>query len=505
MSDWFTQNAPKPAAGSGDWFAQHAPGAVPPPAAEKSVGGFVSNVASSAGQFAKDVAAPILHPQQTLEGVTGLFQGMAEKSGFKPANGVSHEQNVDALVKHYKERYGSWDGFKNALYTDPVGIAADFSTLAGGVGAGFKGAELAANAGKLGTVADIAGTSAKVAAKASEFTDPLRLAGKVVGKTAKLAGKTADATATSLTRGALRGGFNVDEDAAKVTGAVEAAQAVVPGFSRKGLDKITAGLKDLQAQKEAGAATGARAGITIDPAAVERRLDEVMNRRGMQVNPDADLKQIEKVRQNFRNRTGGVPIPADEAQALKEGTYANNKYGKAAPPQVVATVESEKALARGLKEELETQIPALAGLNAAQAKLLDLQGILTKAVNKHTNSGGFWGNLGRQTISSKAGAMKTSVIIGAGALAHEPAVAAAVTLTQAILSDPAVKMRLANAINTARRLNPAKYGTPGMRAAAATVADYAAKLATPLSRLDDPGNVYQGESDGIPVYRAPGQ
>jgi hypothetical protein len=74
---------------------------------------------------------------------------MAEKSGFKPVAGQSHQQNVDALLNLYKDRYGSIENFKNSLYTDPVGVLADVATLASGVGAAGKGVQLAADAGKL--------------------------------------------------------------------------------------------------------------------------------------------------------------------------------------------------------------------------------------------------------------------------------------------------------------------------------------------------------------------
>jgi len=78
--------------------------------------GFLKNMAGSGGRFAGDVAGAILHPGQTLEGVTGLLQGMAERSGVTPpANGVPHAPYVDALVNLYKHRYGSWDNLKSTL------------------------------------------------------------------------------------------------------------------------------------------------------------------------------------------------------------------------------------------------------------------------------------------------------------------------------------------------------------------------------------------------------
>lgn len=461
----------------------------------KSVGGFLSNLGSSAGNFASDVAGAVIHPGQTVAGVTGLLEGMAEKSGFSPVGGVSHAQNVDALIDLYKQKYGN--GLLEALYKDPVGVAADVATLASGVGAAGKGVQLAADAANLGRVANVAGTVARAGDVVSSLTDPLRVAGRVADVTgvSGLVGRGVDAASEALTKGALRGGFNVNTDAAEVAGAVKAMNEAGIPFSEEGLQKVQQAIKDIQQQKLA--VTGGSP-LRVDPAAVELRLDEVAGRRDWQVNPNADVSQIEKLRQNFRERTGGQPIvnakgkvvgyrqgppiPVDEAEALKEGTYAQNKYGTQAPPQLQATAEGEKALARGLKEELERQIPELTSLNAEQARYLNLDKILEAAVNKHINSGGFWGNVAQQTFATQKGALKTAAILGSGVATHEPSIAATVALAHAVLSDPVVKQGLARAINKAQQLNPGKYGAPSVATALSRVDDYVNSLQSNAAR-----------------------
>jgi hypothetical protein len=56
------------------------------------------------------------------------------------------------------------------------------------------------------------------------------------------------------------------------------------------------------------------------------------------------------------------------AQKLKQGTYKvlSGKYGEAGS----ASTEAQKALARGLKEEIASEVPAIAGLNAEESKLI---------------------------------------------------------------------------------------------------------------------------------------
>ena len=147
----------------------------------KSITGFFQNLGASVKRFGQD----IIHlPETAVPGVTALFEGMAEKSGFPPVAGVSHAPVVDQLVDAYKQRYGSWEGFKNSLYTDPVPILVDASALAGGVGAAARGIEAAATTGN---VAKTAGAVARAAETAFAVTDPLQAGVKLAGAGARAA------------------------------------------------------------------------------------------------------------------------------------------------------------------------------------------------------------------------------------------------------------------------------------------------------------------------------
>lgn len=443
----------------------------------KSLGGFISNLVSSAGKFAGDVVSPVLHPGKTLEGVTGLIAGMGEKAGMAAPPGVDHTKSVDALVKHYSDRYGSWDGFTHALYTDPVGVAADIATLASGAGAAGKGVQLAADAANLPRVAAAAGTVAKAGDVVSAVTDPLRVATKAAGGVLNAADKLVPAAGDALRRSALKGGFTVNTPAADVSDALGTMKEGQIPMSSGGAKKIADALNDLRQEIEARTKAGAQQGLTIDPSRVQLRLDDLRRKFGMQVNPDSDLRDIDKVADNF-SRNNPQTIPVDQAQAMKIGSNALNsdKYGKVSTAQV----EAEKALTRGIKEELENQIPELGDLNARQAKLMNLDDILGKAVNKYTNNGSFFGSV---KSSLNSGASRTLGVLSGGALAGGHATAGgagvAADLMMAILSDPVVKSRLATTIDLVSRANPAKWGTAKMGTGLARVE----QLATGLSRV----------------------
>ncbi len=427
---------------------------------EKTLSGFGANLLRSAGDFANSLGHAAMHPIDTLVGTGKVIAGAEKRAisalpGFSDAeqrlSGKSTTPEFDAFAKQLSDRYGGLDKVWETMYHDPVGFLSDVSMLAGGGGA-------AADAAKLGKVAKVASTVADV-------TNPVNAL--------KLPGAIADATGASgavskaLTKGALRGGYNVATiDPAVLDTAVKTMNERGIPFSREGLESITTALRDLQQQKLPLAGRAA-----VDPASVEVHLDQAMNNREWQVNPQTDLKQIDQVRQNFRQRTGGQPIidpatgkqlrdpktgvklftqggsiPGDEAEALKEGTYKNNKYGEEVPPHLVATAEGEKALAHGLMVELQNQIPELAGINSQQGDLINLQKVLKGAVDKYLNQGGFLGNLG-ENVFSKEGALKIAGITGTGAALHEPLIGGAVALAHLVLSDPAVKQQIAIALS----------------------------------------------------------
>lgn len=111
------------------------PGPAKPP--EKTFKGFLDNATMGLGR----ILEPLTDPAGTLENVTNLLQGMSEKSGFAPVMGQPRQQVIDGIVNLYKHRYGSIEGFKNAWYDDPVGMAGDVAMVFSGAGLGAKAAQ----------------------------------------------------------------------------------------------------------------------------------------------------------------------------------------------------------------------------------------------------------------------------------------------------------------------------------------------------------------------------
>lgn len=213
----------------------------------------------------------------------------------------------------------------------------------------------------------------------------------------------------------------------------------------KGLEAISDRIDDLNQQIADKIKTGAAQGATVDPNAVASRLADVRARFANQVNPNADLAAIDSAKAEFLQNhpntpqfTPGKPlnpgIPIDEAQAMKQGTYRvlSGKYGE----QGSASTEAQKALARGLKEEIATNFPEINDLNTAESRLLDLKPLLEKAVARISN---------HQLLG-----VGTPVAAGAAkAVSGSNKVGAAAGLLKAVLDDPAIKSRLAISLSRA--------------------------------------------------------
>lgn len=187
-------------------------------------------------------------------------------------------------------------------------------------------------------------------------------------------------------------------------------------------------------------------GAPINKFKVASRLTDTANEFANQVNPTKDLGEIAKSGNEFLDTQPGN-IPASQAQNLKVGTYKQlkGKYGELNN----ATVEAQKALARGLKEELETKFPEIKNLNAEESRLIGLDTELERAVKRIGN---------REMLGGPTFILK-----------H-------------ILDTPAMKSRLAIALSQASR------GSVPMFAANARIVNYATALNQAVGATNGPNS-----------------
>lgn len=162
---------------------------------EKTLDGFAGNVVKSAGSNLAGMASGLVNMvnpdadkntiyqmgklayggMQKLDPTAdkSIARGIAGVTPLKYIDTISQDRGqstdytpyADAVGEFYKQRYGGLDNIGNTFYNDPIGMAFDVSTVAGG-GAGL------AKAGGLGK-------TASALSKVAEFADPLQVAGKV--------------------------------------------------------------------------------------------------------------------------------------------------------------------------------------------------------------------------------------------------------------------------------------------------------------------------------------
>jgi hypothetical protein len=151
-----------------------------------------ANLPSSAGKFASGMYEAVTNPVQTVKGLFQLAGGAAAAALPEQAQawliGVANDPEklkqsiaiARAVGGDYAKRYGTVEGFKESLATDPVSVVSDFSTLlSGGAAATTK---MPAVSKALATGATFTNPAAPIA-KAAEYG---------LGMTAKVAGNVID-------------------------------------------------------------------------------------------------------------------------------------------------------------------------------------------------------------------------------------------------------------------------------------------------------------------------
>lgn len=123
----------------------------------------------------------------------------------------------------------------------------------------------------------------------------------------------------------------------------------------------------------------------INKAHVAARLHDVLNEFEDQVAPQTDLKKIQDSWDSFMTHPL-IPerdMSVQTAQKLKQGTYKRlkGKYGQLED----ADVESQKGLARGLKEEIAKAVPQVRPLNAQESRFLTALSPLERRVLHSAN------------------------------------------------------------------------------------------------------------------------
>ena len=164
------------------------------------------NFGPSLYNYGADMVTAITNPVQTADTMLdlaagGISNGIEYATGMDlfPENKATATANV--VGRHYKDRYGSWEGFKKGLSEDPVGVMSDLSLPVTGVaGLAARGPGLVGSLGRAGRIA-------------GDFMDPIsgairtgRTGGRIVSSIAGYSSGMGDEPARSIFNARRAGG-----------------------------------------------------------------------------------------------------------------------------------------------------------------------------------------------------------------------------------------------------------------------------------------------------------
>ena len=207
----------------------------------------LANAIPSGAKYIGGLYEAITSPVQTAKGMLDLGAGALQnitpqvvkdfvnRFETNPAAAKRAVQTANAVGGDYAKRYGSVDGFKDALATDPVGVLADFSALVSG-GASAAGKVAPATAKALATTAKYTNPATPLVA-AAEYG--MGMGAKAVGNIVDAAqGQRPAVRAGSIVRNALT---EEGRNPQNLLAAQTAVQNAAPGVTvRQALSDVTA-------------------------------------------------------------------------------------------------------------------------------------------------------------------------------------------------------------------------------------------------------------------------
>ena len=237
----------------------------------------LANAIPSGVKFAGGIYEAITSPVQTAKGMLDLGAGALQnitpqvikdfvnRFETNPDAAKRAVQTANAVGGEYAKRYGSVEGFKDALATDPVGVVSDFSALiSGGAGA----------------VSKVAPTVSKALATTAKYTNPaaplVTAAEYGLGMGAKAVGNIIDAVQGQRPAvragGILRNALTEEgRNPQNLLAAQAAIQNAAPGATvRQAISEVTA--PQAQYLGELMAARTPAAGMTIAESQEAARL-----------------------------------------------------------------------------------------------------------------------------------------------------------------------------------------------------------------------------------------
>lgn len=365
------------------------------------------NVPGSALRFGKSIADAVMSPVQTVKGVADAAAGglrnitpapireAIDAIDPNPQAAARATATADAVGQMYKDRYGSMRAAKQTAIDDPVGVAADLSTVLGVGGAVLPG-RVGAAVSRASTLTNpltpvIAGTGAVLKHGLGFATQT----GPASVEAAFRAGKAADKAFPDNMRGAVPMSDVIDAAKQGVAnmGAQKSAQyrAGMAGVAKDktvlGFDGIDKALTSAAEQVTYRGVSGRQAPQVKSQSAalaVAKMSDEVSAWRKLDPREFHTPEGFDALKQKLGDILEGIPFEEKAARLAAGKVYAAAKESIQAQAPTYAKTMKDYAQASDQIKEIERAL-SLGGRAAQDTALRKLQSIMRN--NANTNYG----------------------------------------------------------------------------------------------------------------------
>jgi len=386
-----------------------------------------TNFPSSAYGYGKDLLSLATRPKESAEAAGQLLSG-----GLQAAVGSQKDTEARQLFSKFVDnmggRYGSLENARQTFEQDPVGMAADASSILMGTGLATRLAALPAKSAPLTSLGRGLQTVGATLEPTTAAMQGIGAAGKLIPQgvpkkmyesAAKFSTVLTENERATLTKTAL-----ANDITPTIKGVVK-TNDLIDTLNKKistMIDEATSGgaartmpidelFKDLDALGKTVLETSG------DPIKGIRAIDAI----------EAQIRKANKLLQ----RTDLSPA---DAQKLKQNIYKELDGAYAEFTNSPVNKKAKKLIAKSAKEYLEEIIPEIKQLNAEEGALIELREVIQRSANRVTN---------RDLIGIGA-----PIKAAAGGASGLPG--AVVGYTIGLLDTPAIKSKLAFAIEKLR-------------------------------------------------------
>lgn len=298
----------------------------------------VKNTPSSAYNFGANIVKAVAHPIDTGKAILDTGAGALrnslpdswvqtiDKFDPNPQAGQRASAQASAVGQELKNRYGGIENIKNTVATDPVGVAADLSSLFGG------GAALTA---KVATKAPALASTANALRTAADVTNPINALSAVASPVASAALTALEPKTQSIARNLMQSAIK-PTIAQRASGEADTAINTLLKYgispTKSGVNKLSSMIEDINNQI---ADRIQNSDAAVDKNKVVNALSDVRSKFINQVNPANDLNAIDKVQSSFEQHpyfqaleSKGDILKDDLAKATQGKTQALQAAGK---------------------------------------------------------------------------------------------------------------------------------------------------------------------------------